>query len=96
MIIGTRVFELYSERYRNIAELAEAMSISVSQVYRVCDGKRLINQKFIVGAMRAFPEYHLDELFFLESDNGSSVAEDSRDDDYGQAMPIGSTSISHP
>lgn len=42
------------------------MGLSVSQVYRVREGKRGINQKFIIGAKRAFPDYRLDELFYLE------------------------------
>jgi hypothetical protein len=41
------------------------MGISVSQIYRVRDGKRKINQKFIIGAISAFPESKLDELFYL-------------------------------
>lgn len=54
--------------YNNLSELASAMGISVSQIYRVREGKRMINQKFIVGAMKAFPEYSLDELFYLAPD----------------------------
>ena len=41
------------------------MDISVSQIYRVREGKRGINQKFIVGAIKAFPNYKLDDLFYL-------------------------------
>lgn len=75
MKIKTRVFGLYNGRYRNLCELAEAMAISVSQVYRVYQGKRNINQKFIVGAMKAFPEYKLGDLFYLgpESTSGSAA-----------------------
>ena len=65
MIVRTRIFELASGQYRNLSELAEAMGISVSQIYRVREGKRRINQKFIVGAMKAFPNYSLDDLFYL-------------------------------
>lgn len=68
MIIGTRIFELHQESYKNLSELARAMGISVSQIYRVREGKRHINQKFIVGAIRAFPNYRLDELFYLAPD----------------------------
>ena len=68
MIVKTRVFELGSRDYRNLSELARAMGISVSQIYRVREGKRGINQKFIIGAMRAFPRYRLDDLFYLEGD----------------------------
>jgi hypothetical protein len=65
MIIRTRVFDMASSRYHNLSDLARAMGLSVSQVYRVREGKRGINEKFIVGAKRAFPECHLDELFYF-------------------------------
>jgi len=65
MIVRTRVFELCNGHYRNLSELAQTMGISVSQVYRVREGKRRINQKFIVGAIQAFPNSKLDELFYL-------------------------------
>jgi len=65
MIIKTKVFELNPRRYRNLCELAQAMGISVSQVYRVREGKRHINQKFIIGAAKAFPEYKFDDLFYF-------------------------------
>jgi len=47
----------------------EAMGISVSQIYRVREGKRQINQKFIVGAIKAFPNHRLDDLFYLIPDS---------------------------
>jgi hypothetical protein len=65
MILKTRVFDLYAEQYRNLSELAMAMEISVSQIYRVLEGKRHINRKFIIGAIKAFPEYKFDDLFYL-------------------------------
>jgi predicted transcriptional regulator len=65
MILKTRVFDLYVGRYRNLSELAEAMEISVSQVYRVLEGKRNINRKFIIGAIKAFPGYKFDDLFYF-------------------------------
>jgi len=74
MIIRTRIFELSNGHYRNISELAHAMGLSVSQVYRVREGKRHINQKFIVGAKRAFPSYGLDDLFYLDSDHRNDLA----------------------
>ncbi|MFC1909040.1 hypothetical protein ACFLXD_04200 [Chloroflexota bacterium] len=66
MIIKTRVYQLCEGRYRNLSELAQHMSLSVSQVYRVREGTRGINQKFIIGAKRAFPDFRLDELFYLD------------------------------
>ena len=65
MIVETRIFELSNSKYKNLSELAEAMGISVSQIYRVREGKRHINQKFIVGAIKAFPEYKFDDLFYF-------------------------------
>jgi transcriptional regulator with XRE-family HTH domain len=65
MIIKTRIFGLCHGNYDNLSELAQAMGISVSQIYRVREGKRSINQKFIAGAIKAFPNYKLDDLFYL-------------------------------
>ena len=65
MKIKTRIFELNHSNYSNLSELALAMGISVSQIYRVREGKRNINQKFIIGAIRAFPKHKLDDLFYL-------------------------------
>lgn len=65
MIIKTRVFELSRGKYHNLSELAQAMGLSISQVYRVRMGKRGINEKFLIGAKKAFPEYRLDELFYF-------------------------------
>jgi hypothetical protein len=68
MIIRTKVFEIAEKRYENLSELAKAMGISVSQVYRVREGKRGINEKFIIGAKMAFPDLRLDELFYFNTD----------------------------
>ncbi len=65
MIIKTRIFELSQKYYRNLSELAQAMEISVSQVYRVREGKRHVNQKFIIGATKAFPGHKFDDLFYF-------------------------------
>ena len=73
MIIRTRVFEMANDKYHNLSALAGAMELSVSQVYRVREGKRGINEKFIIGAKKAFPNSRLDELFYLT--NGKSHAE---------------------
>ena len=67
MRLKTRIFELYYGYYENLSEVARAMGISVSQIYRVQEGKRNISEKFIVGAMRAFPGYKFDDLFYLDS-----------------------------
>ena len=65
MIIRTRVFELLDGNYKNLSELAKTMGISVSQIYRVREGKRSINQKFIIGAIKAFPKHKFEDLFYL-------------------------------
>ena len=72
MIIKTRVFDLTDQKYPSLPGLARAMGISVSQVYRVKDGKRGINQKFIIGAIQAFPEHRLDDLFYLVPQSGDT------------------------
>jgi hypothetical protein len=65
MMIRTRVFEMANGKYHNLSDLAKAMGLSISQIYRVREGKRGINGKFIVGAKRAFPDRRLDDLFFF-------------------------------
>ena len=69
MFLKTRVFELCPSGYGNLSEQAKAMGISVSQIYRVREGTRHINEKFIIGAIKAFPNYKLDELFYLVPDS---------------------------
>lgn len=65
VFLKTRLFKLYPRYYRNLSQLAHAMGISVSEVSRVRSGKRNINQKFIIGALNAFPQFSFDELFYL-------------------------------
>ncbi|MBM4433434.1 MAG: helix-turn-helix transcriptional regulator [Chloroflexi bacterium] len=65
MVVRTRIFELYKGKYKNLCMLAQAMGISASQIYRVRQGERNINQKFIIGAMQAFPGSKFDDLFYL-------------------------------
>ena len=84
MIVKTNIFELCDGKYKNLSELAYAMGISVSQIYRVREGKRSINQKFIVGAIEAFPEHKLDDLFYLAP--GSVAEERLRMGDARQAL----------
>jgi len=76
MIVKTRIFELADGNYRNLSELAETMGISVSQIYRVREGKRRINQKFIVGALKAFPSHKMDELFYLAPDSEKQIVKE--------------------
>jgi hypothetical protein len=76
MLLRTRVFDLCPGRYRNLSELAQAMEISVSQVYRVQEGTRNINCKFIIGAIKAFPGHSFDDLFYFVPE--MPVGKDSR------------------
>jgi transcriptional regulator with XRE-family HTH domain len=69
VVVLARIFDLYTIRYGSLSELARAMGISVSQVYRVREGKRKINRKFIVGAIQAFPEYRFGDLFYVARDD---------------------------
>jgi transcriptional regulator with XRE-family HTH domain len=77
MIVRTRIFEYCDGKYKNLSDLARAMGISVSQIYRVREGTRNINQKFIVGAVKAFPEYKLSDLFYLAPES-PTVTEDQQ------------------
>ena len=67
--LSTLVFELYEGRYRSLPELARAMGISVGHIYKVRQGKRGINQKFIIGAIKAFPGYELADLFYVADES---------------------------
>ena len=84
MIVRTRIFELCNGHYKNLSELAQSMGISVSQIYRVKEGKRNINQKFIVGAIKAFPGRKLDDLFYLVPE--PTVKEKQREESTQQAL----------
>ena len=57
-----------NRKYSSLVELARAMGIANSQIYRVRNGERHINEKFIVGALKAFPGYRLDDLFYVVPD----------------------------
>jgi len=78
MKLETKVFEFCNGKYANLSELAKAMGISVSQIYRVRQGKRNINQKFVVGAIGALPEYKIDELFYVHSELPSSDPDEKK------------------
>ena len=68
MKLNTRVFELYNGKYRNLVELAHAMGISQDLIYSVRRGERGIHERFIIGAIKAFPGYKLDDLFYVSDD----------------------------
>ena len=68
MKLKTRVFALSNGKYEKLSDLAQAMGISLAQIYRVSDGKRDIGEKFIIGAVKAFPGNKLDDLFYVVPD----------------------------
>ena len=72
MKLNTRVFELYNGKYRNLVELAQAMGISQDLIYRVRKGERGISGRFIIGAIRAFPAYKLDDLVYVNSEKSQN------------------------
>lgn len=61
--LKTKLFGL--NQLYNMAELAALLGISSSYLYRVREGKRGINEKFIVGALTAFPKRKFEDLFYL-------------------------------
>lgn len=67
MLLQTQIFELCNGKYKNLSELAQSMGISVSHIYKVRQGKRSISKKFIIGAIKAFPEYGVGGLFYFAS-----------------------------
>jgi len=69
MDIRTKIFELGRGKYRTLPELARSMGLSVNQVYRVWKGELGIDQEFIVGAIKAFPECQLGDLFYITADD---------------------------
>jgi len=66
--LNTRVFELCNGKYPNLVRLAQAMEISQDLIYRVRKGERGIHERFIIGAIKAFPGYKLDDLFYVSED----------------------------
>ena len=68
MKLNTMVFELCNGEYQNLAELVQTMGISRGLIYRVRKGERGIHERFITGAIKAFPGYKLDDLFYVSKD----------------------------
>ena len=68
MKLKTRFFELSNGKYQTLTELIQVMGISYNLFYRVRRGDRNINGRFIIGAIKAFPEYKLEDLFYVSED----------------------------
>ena len=43
------------------------------------DGERPINEKFIIGAIKAFPGYKLGDLFYVAPDRNEMTVKDDRE-----------------
>ena len=69
MKLNTRVFELCNAKYRNLTELIQAMGISYDLFYRVRRGDRNISGRFIIGAIKVFPGYKLDDLSYVSEES---------------------------
>ncbi len=65
MLIKTLIFELCTGKYKNLGELARAMGMPAHQIYEVQRGQRSIDEEFITGAIKAFPEYGMGHLFYF-------------------------------
>lgn len=63
--LRTRLFDL--EEGHDMKKLAYLFKLSMSEIYRVRQGKRGIGERFIVGALTSFPEYKFEELFYIEN-----------------------------
>jgi len=79
MQLKTRVFELCKGRYANLSGLAQAMGLPVRSIYWVRQRRRGITEKFIAGAMKAFPGHSLDDLFYVQETEGDKTP-DTPDD----------------
>lgn len=61
--LKSKLFELVDW---DMKTLAAKLGVSLPHVYRVRHGKRGIHEKFIVGALSAFPECRFEDLFYIE------------------------------
>lgn len=67
MGLKTRVFDLAGQYgYTTDKALADAMGVTPSMVCRVKAGEQKITGTFVDGALRAFSDKSLDDLFYAE------------------------------
>lgn len=64
MEIKTKLFQIYPQC--NMAQLATLTRLSLSQVYRVKQGKRKVSASFIAEILTTFPNYKFEDLFYLK------------------------------
>ncbi len=76
MKLKTKIFTLYREEYRNLAELSRAMEIPESHINQVMEGSGQIGQAFITGVHKAFPDRNLCGMFFLVSEIPTTVSKE--------------------
>lgn len=60
--LRTKLFE----GKHSMSELAIIAGVSLCQIYRIRQGKREINGRFIANVLSAFPEYKFEDLFYVE------------------------------
>jgi hypothetical protein len=72
MELKTNIWGLSKGKYANLTELARAMGVHPSHIYRVKRGECRINETFIVGAIKAFPGYKLTDLFYVAPDGSQN------------------------
>jgi len=65
MFLKTRIVDLCENKHKNINEICQTMNISKNQLYGTHQGKYRIDQKFIIGALKAFPENNIGDLFYF-------------------------------
>jgi excisionase family DNA binding protein len=66
--LKAKVFELCNGKYVSLSKLAQAMGMNPQHIYLVRRGRRRVGEKFILGAIKAFPGYTLNDLFYVIPD----------------------------
>jgi len=66
--LKTKIFDL--EEGRDMKKLAILTGLSLSEIYRIKEGKRGVHDRFIVGVLTAFPEKKFEDLFYIEETSG--------------------------
>ena len=64
MEVKTRLFQVYPQC--DMGQLAISIHTSLSQVYRVRQGKRKVSASFIAGVLTTFPGHRFEDLFYIE------------------------------
>jgi len=67
MKLKTRVFKLCKEDRIELADLAKTMDVSLNYINKIEKGKTEISKRFIIKSIKAFPEYNISYLFYLDN-----------------------------